>query len=186
MMLATDTPASSSCICTLSWVDKLACFPFFLVFLMPTSTCPWDILSPSLHYNDKIREREGYNTCVRSCSCCWGVEDCLALHPPPTPPVSQHRLSHDHSPPLWSGSRDEKDSCNWPKIAQTTQGSRWQGYRLPRDHCICKISDLTWKKKSNECHFKWFQQGNQSSLQCGMHFLSNYCKLHIEAQVQDF
>jgi len=92
------------------------------------------------------------------------------------------------SPVIWTiiGSPKEKDSCSWPRIAQSTQGSWWLGYRLPRDRCICKISDPTRKKNSNEYHFKGFQQGNQSSLQCGMHFLLNYCKLHIQAQVQDF
>jgi len=70
-------------------MDKLTCFPIFLVFFELTNTCPRDILSPSMHHNDKIREREGYNTCARSHSCCWGVEDCLALRPSPSPPVLQ-------------------------------------------------------------------------------------------------
>lgn len=158
MMLATDTPASSSsCICTLSWVDKLACFPFFLVFLEPTNTCPWDSLSPSLHYYDKIRKREGYNTCeitfllLRS----WRLSGSSSFTH--TTSLAVQIVSGSlPSPVIWTitGSRYEKDSCSWPKIAQTTQGSRWLGYRLPRDHRICKISDPTWKKNSTEYHFK--------------------------------
>jgi len=38
-------------------MDKLTCYPIFLVFFELTNTCPWDILSPSMHYNDKIREK---------------------------------------------------------------------------------------------------------------------------------
>lgn len=194
MMLATDTPASSSsCICTLSWVDKLVCFPFFLVFLQPTNTCPWIILSPSLHYNDKIRERERQRGLQHTCKITflllrsWRLSGSSSFTH--TTSLAVQTVSGSlPSPVIWTitGSREEKDSCSWPKIAQTTQGSRWLEYRLPRHHCICKISDPTWKKNSNEYHFKGFQQGNQSSLQCGMHFLSNYCKLHTQAQGQDF
>lgn len=164
-MLATDTAASNfSVIFTLSCMDKLTSFPFSPVFLELTTTFPWDTLSPSLHYNGKIRQKDNYNPHKITCS-----------NPPP--------------PPRWSGPcrvTGGRRELQFAKIVQTTHGPPLLRYKVLRDHCICEPADPTWKEDSTENYFKGFQHDKQSSLQCWMYFLLPCCKLDIQAHVQDF